>query len=43
MPEFGPSINERWKKICEEMSAGAMTAGDGGFTGAADLRTCCRF
>ena len=36
MPEFGPSINERWKKICEEMSAGAMTVGDGGFTGAAD-------
>ena len=36
MPKFGPSINDRWKKICEEMSAGAMTAGDGGFTGAAD-------
>ena len=36
MPKFGPSINDRWKKICEEMSAGAVTAGDGGFTGAAD-------
>ena len=36
MSKFGPSINDRWKKICEEMSAGAVTAGDGGFTGAAD-------
>ena len=37
MPEFGPSINERWSKICKELTENAMmVAGDGGFTGAAD-------
>ena len=36
MPEYKPSISERWKKICEEMSAGSVTAGDGGFTASAD-------
>ena len=33
MPNYGPSISERWKKVCEEVTMGV---GAGGFTGAAD-------
>lgn len=37
MSEYGPSINERWSKICKELTEDAMmVAGDGGFTGDAD-------